>query len=71
MATDGQDALFYRSNDPVLLAWAVKRIFDDNHLALQLSQNAQQHARITHDPQCNAETLANIYQCIIQDLAKR
>ena len=67
MATDGQDALFYRSNDPALLAWAVKRIFDDDHLALQLSQNAQQHARITHDPQCNAETLVHIYQKIMGD----
>ena len=67
MATDGQDALFYRSNDPVLLAWAVKRIFDDDKLAMTLSQNAQQHARITHDPQRNAETLASIYQLIINN----
>lgn len=64
MAVDGKEALFYRSNDPALLAWAVKRIFDDENLALSLSQNAQKRARITHDPQRNAEALLSAYKAI-------
>ena len=64
MAVDGKEALFYRSNDPALLAWAVKRIFDDDNLALSLSQNAPKHARITHDPQRNAEALLSAYKAI-------
>ncbi len=64
MAIDGQEALFYRSNDPVLLAWAVKRIFDDDNLALTLSQNGHTRASITHDPQRNAEALLSAYKAI-------
>ena len=64
MATDGQEALFYRSNDPALLAWNVKRIFDDDDFALALSQNARNRARITHDANRNAETLLQIYHTI-------
>ena len=61
MAKDGEEALFYRSNDPALLAWCVKRIFDDDALAVRLSQNARKRALVTHDPQKNAETLYNVY----------
>lgn len=66
MANDGQDALFYRSNDPVLLAWNIKRIFDDDKLAQKLSENARQHALITHDPQRNAQQLLDTYQSILK-----
>jgi glycosyltransferase involved in cell wall biosynthesis len=66
MANDGQDALFYRSNDPVLLAWNIKRIFDDDELAQKLSANARQHALITHDSQRNAQQLLDAYQSILK-----
>ena len=65
MAVDGEEALFYRSNDPALLAWAVKRIFDDDTLATHLSQNAQRHAQITHDPARNAAALLTAYNTIL------
>lgn len=64
MAKDGEDALFYRDNDPQLLAYQVKRIFDDEKLALQLSQNARKRALITHDPQKNLESMIEIYNDI-------
>lgn len=64
MAIDGEEALFYRSNDHVLLAWAVKRIFDDDKLALKLSENGHTRASITHDPQRNAEALLSAYKAI-------
>ena len=66
MATDGTDALFYRNDDPALLAWNVKRIFDDDALALILSENARKRALVTHDPETNAETLIGIYKDILE-----
>lgn len=65
MATDGENALFYRNDDPALLAWNLKRIFDDDELALKLSANGRKQARITHDPERNAGTLHDIYQAIL------
>ncbi len=67
MAADGKEALFFRNDDPQLLAWNVKRIFDNADLALSLSQNAQKKARITHDPQKNATYLLNAYRRILED----
>ena len=45
MALDEKECLFYRANDPKLLAWQIKRIFDDPKLALTISKNAKTHAR--------------------------
>lgn len=66
MATDGEDALFYRSNDPALLAWNVKRIFDSDELALKLSANGKKRAAVTHDPEKNADDLVSVYNDILQ-----
>lgn len=65
MAVDGQEALFYRNDDPDILAWNVKRIFDSDSLALSLSEKAKEHAKITHDPQKNADILAQVYSLIL------
>ena len=65
MATDGESALFYRNDDPALLAWNVKRVFDDDNLALKLSANGRKQARITHDADKNAQALIEIYQEIL------
>ena len=66
MATDNTDALFFRNDDPALLAWNVKRIFDDDALALSLSANARKRALVTHDPERNAEGLVEIYKSILE-----
>ena len=66
MATDGKDALFYRSDDPALLAWCVKRIFDSDALAQHLSQNARRRAQETHDADENARTLYGVYLDILK-----
>ena len=65
MATDGENALFYRNDDPALLAWNIKRLFDNDDLALKLSANGRKQARITHDAEKNAHTLYNIYNQIL------
>ena len=65
MAKDGEEALFYRSDDPALLAWQIKRIFDDDALAERLSKSARLRASVTHDPRRNAQTLYGVYREIL------
>lgn len=66
MAVDGKEALFYRNDDPKLLAWRIKQIFDNDELALTLSENAKIRARITHDARNNAEKLFFAYKDIMK-----
>ena len=66
MAVDGEDALFYRNDDPALLAWNIKRIFDNDELALKLSENGKKHARVTHDADTNSKALYDIYKSILE-----
>lgn len=66
MAIDNEEALLYRSNDPTLLAWKIRQIFQDDELALKLSNNGQRHAIITHDPVTNANMLVEAYHDIMK-----
>ncbi len=65
MATDNEESLFYRNDDPALLAWNIKRIFDNDELALKLSENGKKKARITHDADENSKALYDIYKEIL------
>ena len=65
MAVDGEEALHYRNDDPALLAWKIKSIFDDDALALKLSEQGQKKARKTHDAAANAKQLVQVYQEIL------
>lgn len=65
MAIDEHEALFYRDNDPQLLAHQIKRIIDDDALAVQLSTNARLKAQKTHDPERNLEILLQAYRTIL------
>jgi glycosyltransferase involved in cell wall biosynthesis len=65
MAVEGQEALFYRDNDSQLLAYQIKRIFDDDILANHMSANARHRAKITHDPKRNLGDLLQIYRTIL------
>lgn len=68
MAIDEKECLFYRANDPYLLAWQIRRIFNDTHLAVQLGRKAREHAIITHDPQKNKEALVCAYNAILKEV---
>ncbi len=70
MACDGKEALFYRDNDPVHLAYQIKRIFDDDALALRLSNNARSRALVAHDPKENVRALQRIYRTITDQPSK-
>ncbi len=65
MAEDGKQALFYRNDDPSLLAWNIKRIFDNDELAEKLSSGGRERASVTHSPEKNAEQLFNVYKEIL------
>ncbi len=67
MAEDGKEALFYRSDDPKLLAWNIKRIFDSDELALSLSEAGKKKALITHDAERNAQLLIDAYTDILKE----
>lgn len=67
MAQDGKEALFYRNDDPKLLAWNLKRVFDSDELALSLSENGKKRALFTHDPERNAQLLIDAYTDILKE----
>ena len=65
MAVDGEEALHYRNDDPALLGWKVKCIFDNDELALKLSEQGRKKALRTHDAEVNAAQLVHVYQEIL------
>lgn len=70
MAIDESEALFYRANDPNLLAWQIKRIFENDELAINLGINAREHANKTHDPTANYRALIAAYNDILESSDK-
>ena len=66
MATDGEEALIYRDDDPVMLAWKIKELFENDQLAVSLSEKAKKRARLTHDRERNAAQLVRIYHSILE-----
>ncbi len=66
MADDGKEAVFYRNDDPKLLAWSLKRVFDSDEFALSLSENGRKRACETHDVRRNAQLLVDAYNDILK-----
>jgi len=71
MAEDKKEALFYRNDDPKLLAWNIKQIFDNDELALTLSENGRKRARITHNAKNNADDLLFAYNDILKEIKEK
>lgn len=65
MAKDEEEALFYRPDDPAMMAFQIRRIFEDPSLAERLSQRARSRAQVTHDPDKNLGDLARTYEAIL------
>lgn len=57
----GKDGFVYPVNEPYMLAYYVKRIFDENELAIKFSKAAKKHANLTHSREKNMEKLLAIY----------
>ncbi len=66
MATDGEEALLYRNDDSSLLAWKIKQVFDNDELALKLSENGKKKAQNTHNVIKNAKALRDAYIDILK-----
>ncbi|KAE8544180.1 hypothetical protein F6453_3437 [Marinobacter nauticus] len=64
MARDEVEVLFYRPDDPAMLAFQVRRIFEDPGLASRLSEAAKARAQRTHDPERNIADLIEAYEAI-------
>ena len=67
MAKDEEECLFYRANDPKLLAWQIRRVFRDKDKAKAMGENAHRHAMHTHDPIRNREMLIEAYNVILEN----
>lgn len=71
MAEEKKEALFYRNDDPKLLSWNIKQIFDNDELALTLSENGRKRARITHNAKNNADDLLFAYNDILKEIKEK
>lgn len=69
MARDEVEALFYRPDDPAMLAFQIRRIFEDPELAGRLSKAARARALQTHDPDNNLADLIAAYEAIMAEPA--
>ena len=63
---DGETALFAPAGDPYMIAYQIKRIFDDDSLAAALSKNAHEVALQRHDINKTTKQYLDIYRQIIQ-----
>ena len=65
MLTHGQEGFIYPADEPYMLEYYVSKIFENNNKAQEVSENAKEHAKITHSRELNGKTLFNIYSEII------
>lgn len=66
MLEHGKEGFIYQSSAPYMLAYYVKKIFEDDDLALKFSKNAQVHANVSHNREINMKTLCGIYNEIVK-----
>lgn len=62
MLESGKEGLVYQSTAPYMLAHCIKQVFAMEDRAGAMGHAASEHARKTHDPQTNLETLLRIYR---------
>lgn len=63
---DENEALFAPAGDPYMMAFQIKRIFENNELSASLSQHAHQKALKRHNCEKTTAQYINIYHQIIQ-----
>lgn len=65
MVTHGVSGLLYRFEEIEMLASAIRKIFNDDNLALKISLNGQKEAELRHNKQINKENMIKIYNKLI------
>ncbi|MDD4606385.1 MAG: glycosyltransferase family 4 protein, partial [Dysgonamonadaceae bacterium] len=63
---DEKSALFFPSGDYSMLAYQISRVFEDDALAINLSENAKLIASIRHDVNKTTEQYKQIYSNVIK-----
>lgn len=63
---DEKEVLFAPAGDPYMMAYQIKRILDDDELAMMLSRNVHQKALMRHDREKTTSQYLNCYRKIIQ-----
>lgn len=66
MSEDEKEVLFYRAEDPVMLSYQIRRVFEDKSLRQKLSTNSRHRARTNHDPETNFTKLIQAYKKVMQ-----
>lgn len=65
MARDEDEVLFYRAEDPTMLAHQLRRLLSDPVLCARLSAASQVRARHNYDSSRNIESLVAVYESIL------
>lgn len=63
---NGKTGFLYNSYDPVMAAMHIDRIFSDEKLCIQISENERMLAKTRHDERTITDNLVNIYQSILK-----
>lgn len=64
MLIHGEEGFLYQHNEPYLLAYYIKKIFEDTVLAEKFSKKGRKRAAITHERSKNRDIVLNIYKMI-------
>ena len=65
MFKDKEDGFLYQFDAPYMLAYYIKKIFNNDEMARKFSHNSRQHALSTHSVETNTNTLWNTYNEIL------
>ena len=60
----GEEGFLYQTSAPYMLAWYVRKLFEDDDLAIGFSRAARKRAARTHDRETNLLSLLRIYDSI-------
>lgn len=64
MLKDKKEGFLYQHDAPYMLAHYVMSIFSDDHLAIEVSEQARNRARERHDREINLKRMLDIYQTV-------
>lgn len=67
MLAHGLEGFLYQTSAPYMLAWYVKRVFENDRLAMGFSKAAHERASKTHDRERNSRDLLEIYDSLIRN----
>lgn len=70
MMKHNEEGFLYCYNEPYMLAYYIRKIFESNELAIKFSNNSRKTAKKRHDPNYLVTNLLQIYNDIVWDFKK-